>query len=85
VGDSKFVVERSSELTSRGAAEPQRYVSAISYGYNRNIGMRNKKIGRNEPCSCGSGKKYKKCCYGKTLFNTNQELPNINQSFPAYL
>ncbi|TDT65220.1 SEC-C motif-containing protein [Allofrancisella inopinata] len=23
------------------------------------------KIGRNEPCICGSGKKYKKCCYGK--------------------
>ena len=22
----------------------------------------NKPIGRNEPCSCGSGKKYKKCC-----------------------
>ena len=21
-----------------------------------------KKTGRNEPCSCGSGKKYKKCC-----------------------
>jgi len=21
--------------------------------------------GRNEPCSCGSGKKYKKCCLGK--------------------
>ena len=21
-----------------------------------------RKIGRNEPCSCGSGKKYKKCC-----------------------
>lgn len=21
-----------------------------------------KKIGRNEPCYCGSGKKYKKCC-----------------------
>jgi len=21
-----------------------------------------KKVGRNEPCSCGSGKKYKKCC-----------------------
>lgn len=20
------------------------------------------KIGRNEPCPCGSGKKYKKCC-----------------------
>lgn len=23
------------------------------------------KIGRNDPCSCGSGKKYKKCCGGK--------------------
>jgi uncharacterized protein YecA (UPF0149 family) len=24
--------------------------------------VRNPKIGRNEPCPCGSGKKYKKCC-----------------------
>ncbi len=24
--------------------------------------MRSRKIGRNEPCPCGSGKKYKKCC-----------------------
>jgi uncharacterized protein YchJ len=23
------------------------------------------RIGRNEPCSCGSGKKYKKCCINK--------------------
>lgn len=23
------------------------------------------KIGRNEPCPCGSGKKHKKCCYNK--------------------
>ena len=23
------------------------------------------KIGRNDPCPCGSGKKYKKCCYNK--------------------
>ena len=25
----------------------------------------NKKVGRNDPCPCGSGKKYKKCCYPK--------------------
>lgn len=25
----------------------------------------NKKVGRNDPCSCGSGKKYKKCCEAK--------------------
>jgi len=24
-------------------------------------------VGRNEPCPCGSGKKYKKCCIGKEL------------------
>jgi hypothetical protein len=23
------------------------------------------KVGRNEPCPCGSGKKYKACCLGK--------------------
>ena len=22
------------------------------------------KVGRNDPCPCGSGKKYKKCCFG---------------------
>ena len=27
--------------------------------------VKDKKIGRNEPCHCGSGKKYKKCCIGK--------------------
>jgi uncharacterized protein YecA (UPF0149 family) len=25
------------------------------------------KIGRNDPCPCGSGKKYKKCCLLKSL------------------
>ena len=25
------------------------------------------KIGRNDPCPCGSGKKYKKCCAKKAL------------------
>ncbi|MEG2597224.1 MAG: SEC-C metal-binding domain-containing protein, partial [Oscillospiraceae bacterium] len=24
--------------------------------------IHSKKIGRNDPCPCGSGKKYKKCC-----------------------
>lgn len=28
--------------------------------------VRGEKVGRNEPCTCGSGKKYKKCC-GATL------------------
>jgi hypothetical protein len=28
----------------------------------RQLPVRSTKIGRNEPCPCGSGKKYKKCC-----------------------
>lgn len=30
-----------------------------------------KKIGRNEPCPCNSGKKYKKCCYLKDFKNNS--------------
>lgn len=33
------------------------------------------KVSRNEPCPCGSGKKYKKCCIGKILsFPTSHSL-----------
>lgn len=28
-----------------------------------------KKIGRNEPCPCNSGKKFKKCCLGKGIYD----------------
>lgn len=42
-------------------------------------------IGRNDPCLCGSGKKYKKCCEGKqqvTAENVFQEeIENILQTF----
>ena len=30
------------------------------------VSNQNKHIGRNDPCLCGSGKKYKKCCLIKT-------------------
>ncbi len=29
------------------------------------IVRKSERVGRNDPCPCGSGKKYKKCCYGK--------------------
>jgi len=37
--------------------------------------MRPGNPGRNDPCPCGSGKKYKKCCLGKTV--------NETAAFPA--
>lgn len=33
--------------------------------FNQPEGGKMQKIGRNDPCPCGSGKKYKKCCLGK--------------------
>lgn len=35
----------------------------IQKQYRESVTVRNEnKIGRNDPCTCGSGKKYKKCC-----------------------
>lgn len=50
------------------------------------------KISRNDPCPCGSGKKYKACCYGKppslklkhkvTVLNKQKEPINLmNRAF----
>lgn len=43
----------------------------ISYAYPLLDGTKRKrmKVGVNEPCPCGSGKKFKKCCRGKGIFD----------------
>ena len=33
-----------------------------------------KKIGRNDPCPCGSGKKYKNCCLSSGRYETTHQL-----------
>jgi len=38
-------------------------------------------IGRNDPCPCGSGKKYKKCCMGsKKIYTTHFRINLLNQA-----
>ena len=37
------------------------------------------KIGRNEPCPCRSGKKYKKCCYRRQLE------PGLDAAAPTWI
>jgi preprotein translocase subunit SecA len=44
-------------------------IRQTNLSYNRGEGSsavqtvkRSRKVGRNEPCPCGSGKKFKKCC-----------------------
>ena len=45
-----------------------------------------KKVGRNDPCPCGSGKKFKKCCertmLGKRFRVTKIEAPKTTQDAP---
>jgi preprotein translocase subunit SecA len=53
----------------RGADEVKSVQKSQKISYNRGEGAeerkpakRGSKVGRNDPCPCGSGKKYKKCC-----------------------
>lgn len=44
------------------------------------------KIGRNDPCPCGSGKKYKKCCLSddRTILNLDTFLNDLKDDFAEY-
>jgi len=61
-----FVSAQSPEYQSSASAPPQFNTSQPKA---RPIQVA-QKIGRNDPCPCGSGKKYKKCC-GK---NENEDI-----------
>lgn len=45
--------------------------------------FKRKKIGRNDPCPCGSGKKYKKCCLPKERGREKKDLESIDD-LPLY-
>jgi hypothetical protein len=44
--------------------------------------MPRKRISRNAPCPCGSGKKFKHCCYGKGFEYLEDEEGSIFKSIP---
>ena len=52
------LAKQQNETVDRGAGEEQKQIETI-----RNVG---EKVRRNDPCPCGSGKKYKNCCLRKT-------------------
>ena len=47
-----------SVTTNQGSNVTRNMAAEVSS--RENVGK--KKVGRNDPCPCGSGKKYKKCC-----------------------
>lgn len=55
-----------------------------NYGYGKNTGRYDPTVkvpSRNEPCYCGSGEKYKKCCIGKKPSRTQKEGETKPSSF----
>jgi len=50
------------EQTSSPAFRPNQPVDDRTAAAVKTVVRNNPKVGRNDPCSCGSGKKYKKCC-----------------------
>jgi hypothetical protein len=44
--------------------------------------MARKRLSRNAPCPCGSGKKYKNCCYGKGFDWAQDEAGTVFKSTP---
>jgi SEC-C motif-containing protein len=61
---SKFQTLRVIATERGGQGDPEGIVEFVAtfLSGTRPAGERSRKVGRNDPCSCGSGKKHKKCC-----------------------
>jgi len=52
-------------LTSWKNVFPKEKLDQITKDFRKSKEAHSEKIGRNDPCPCGSGKKYKQCCINK--------------------
>jgi len=57
-------LQREEDLQAVAPKEQEMYLSRGGDGDGKPqpVKRKDKKVGRNDPCPCGSGKKYKKCC-----------------------
>ena len=60
--DEILEIESAIELIENPEEHNKIFEEPIRFPLNKKI-----KVGRNEPCPCGSGKKYKKCCLNKEI------------------
>jgi preprotein translocase subunit SecA len=59
-------IKQNENIEREQVAKPTTAIHGESDGTVKKRPVRNvQKIGRNDPCPCGSGKKYKNCCLGK--------------------
>ena len=51
------------EIKEALAKEERRFLKKMKISPTKQQ-LKRKRVGRNDPCPCGSGKKFKKCCLG---------------------
>ena len=56
------VAEETSWWQCFSKSDRARQLAEVAQEHSNQQSVRNQKTGRNEPCPCGSGKKFKKCC-----------------------
>jgi hypothetical protein len=59
---------------SRESVLRRRYDKALEQVFGEKgklVSIRQAKIGRNDPCPCGSGRKFKRCCEGRMIAAAN--------------
>jgi uncharacterized protein YecA (UPF0149 family) len=57
-----MITDRSSVAILSKRTTDGTFLAADRIRHDHHAAPRREKIGRNQPCPCGSGKKYKKCC-----------------------
>jgi hypothetical protein len=66
--------------TIEAAVQNQKGNTHRYVGKTKTIIREYEKIGRNDKCPCGSGKKYKQCCLSSGVYEKTHELTNIEAS-----
>lgn len=59
---NRFIIAYNASLLAQSAAGAKKTRSTTSMRRAALIQRQSQRVGRNDPCSCGSGRKYKKCC-----------------------
>ena len=60
-----FHVKRETKIERKQVAKPVSENHGGDQSVQKKPVVKSEKVGRNDPCPCGSGKKYKHCCLGK--------------------
>jgi uncharacterized protein len=60
--DDQEKIAQLTDATAESAAAIYEYSRSVGDGPSQPFRRQAAKVGRNDPCPCGSGKKYKKCC-----------------------